>query len=80
LEALQSLTPTPTHGEENEKKLFFCREKKSDFSSVAGLPDSQTKNPNLGKFWRVFQWKMLVHLKVIWSILLALSLFDVRIL
>jgi hypothetical protein len=21
----------------------------------------QAKNPNLGKFWRVFQWKMLVH-------------------
>jgi hypothetical protein len=21
----------------------------------------QTKNPNLGKFWRVLQWKMLVH-------------------
>jgi hypothetical protein len=21
----------------------------------------QTKNPNLGKFWKVLQWKMLVH-------------------
>jgi hypothetical protein len=22
----------------------------------------QTKNPNLGKFWRVLQWKMLVYI------------------
>jgi hypothetical protein len=25
----------------------------------------QTQNPNLGKFWRVLRWKMLVHLMVI---------------
>jgi hypothetical protein len=24
----------------------------------------QTKNPNLGKFWRVLQWKILVYLMV----------------
>jgi hypothetical protein len=29
----------------------------------------QTKNPNLGKFWRVFQWKMLVYFMDTWSIL-----------
>jgi hypothetical protein len=29
--------------------------------STAGLPDFQTKNPNLGKFWRILQWKMLVY-------------------
>jgi hypothetical protein len=37
----------------------------------AGLPDGiffQTKNPNLGKFWRVLQWKMLVYFTVIWYI------------
>jgi hypothetical protein len=34
----------------------------------------QTKNPNLGKFWRVLQWKMLVyqdhleHFPAIWYI------------
>jgi hypothetical protein len=29
----------------------------------------QTKNPNLGKFWRSLEWKMLVYFKVIWNIL-----------
>jgi hypothetical protein len=28
----------------------------------------RTKNPNLGKFWRFLQWKMLVYLMAIWSI------------
>jgi hypothetical protein len=35
----------------------------------------QTKNPNLGKFFRVLQWKMLQHFKAIWSILLPFGLF-----
>jgi hypothetical protein len=35
----------------------------------------QTKNPNLGKFWRVLQWKMLVYFMTIWSILLPFGLF-----
>jgi hypothetical protein len=34
----------------------------------------QTKNPNLGKFWTVLQWKILVYFMSIWSILWA---FDV---
>jgi hypothetical protein len=29
----------------------------------------QTKNSNLGKFWRVLQWNFLVYFMVIWSIL-----------
>jgi hypothetical protein len=29
----------------------------------------QTKNPNLGKFWRALKWKMLVYFKVISIIL-----------
>jgi hypothetical protein len=29
----------------------------------------QTKNPNFGKFWRDLQWKMLVYLMSVWSIL-----------
>jgi hypothetical protein len=33
----------------------------------------QTKNPNLGKFWRVLQWKILVYLMTIWSILRPLK-------
>jgi hypothetical protein len=38
----------------------------------------QTKNPNLGKFWRVLQWKMLVHFMSIWSILRPLEIFNGR--
>jgi hypothetical protein len=29
----------------------------------------QTKNPNLGKFWRDMQWKMLVYFTSIWQFL-----------
>jgi hypothetical protein len=27
----------------------------------------QTKNPNLGKFWRALDWKMLVYFMAIWK-------------
>jgi hypothetical protein len=37
----------------------------------------QTKNPDLGKFWRVLQWKILVYFMTIWSILLFLWLFGI---
>jgi hypothetical protein len=36
----------------------------------------QTKSPNLGKFWRVFQWKMLVYFMAIWSISMPFGLFH----
>jgi hypothetical protein len=35
----------------------------------------KTKNPNLGKFWRVLLWKILVYFMTIWSILLPLKIF-----
>jgi hypothetical protein len=35
----------------------------------------QTKNPNLGKFCRVLQWKMLVNLIDIWHILRTFGIF-----
>jgi hypothetical protein len=35
----------------------------------------QTKNPNLGKFWRVLLWKILVYFMTIWPILRPLELF-----
>jgi hypothetical protein len=28
-----------------------------------------TKNTNLGKFWRVLQWKLLIYFTSIWCIL-----------
>jgi hypothetical protein len=27
----------------------------------------QTKNPNMGKFWRALEWKMLVYFMTIWN-------------
>jgi hypothetical protein len=43
---------------------------------AAGLPDGIfKKNPNLGKFWRVLQRKMLVYFMAMWSILLKLGKF-----
>jgi hypothetical protein len=35
----------------------------------------QTKNPNLGKFWRVLLWKIFVYFMTIWSILRPLEIF-----
>jgi hypothetical protein len=35
----------------------------------------QTKNRNLGKFWRVLQWKMLVYFMEILSILRTFDVF-----
>jgi hypothetical protein len=35
----------------------------------------QTKNPNLGKFWIVMQWKMLVYFMDTWSILRSFVIF-----
>jgi hypothetical protein len=44
---------------------------------VARLECFQTKNPNSGKFWRVFQWKMIGYLMAIRHILRPLSIFCV---
>jgi hypothetical protein len=35
----------------------------------------QTKNPNLGKFWRAFKWKMLEYFMAIWNILRPFGIF-----
>jgi hypothetical protein len=35
----------------------------------------QTENPNLGKFWRVLQWKMLIYFMDTWSILRSFVMF-----
>jgi hypothetical protein len=37
----------------------------------------QTKNPNLGKFWRVLRWKMLVYCIAIWSTLWHFRIFFI---
>jgi hypothetical protein len=35
----------------------------------------QTKNPNLGKFWRAQDWKMLLYFMAIWDILQTFVIF-----
>jgi hypothetical protein len=35
----------------------------------------QTQNPNLGKFCRALEWKMLVYFMVIWNILRSFGIF-----
>jgi hypothetical protein len=39
------------------------------------MPDFQTKKSNLGKFWRVLQWKMLVYFMSILSTLRPWKIF-----
>jgi hypothetical protein len=36
----------------------------------------QTKNPNLGKFWRALDLKMLIYFMAIWSILQPFGIFH----
>jgi hypothetical protein len=38
----------------------------------------QTKNPNLGKFWRALEWKILVYFMTIWNILLPFGIIYAR--
>jgi hypothetical protein len=45
----------------NDLKLRICRLKRIDLCRVARWYSFPTKNPNLGKFWRVLEWKMLVY-------------------
>jgi hypothetical protein len=35
----------------------------------------QTKNPNLGKFWRALDWKLLIYFMAIWNILWRFGIF-----
>jgi hypothetical protein len=44
---------------------------------IAGLPDFQTKTPNLGKFWRALEWKIFVYFMPIWNILWPFGNFVV---
>jgi hypothetical protein len=42
------------------------------------MADFQTQNPNLGKFWRALDWKMLIYLEyftILWNILLSFGIF-----
>jgi hypothetical protein len=55
-----------------KKKKLLRQLSNASLECATGLPDGilyfQTKSPNLGKFWRVLQWKMLVYCTAIWYI------------
>jgi hypothetical protein len=36
----------------------------------------QTKNPNLGKFWRALGWKIFMYFMAIWNILWRFGIFN----
>jgi hypothetical protein len=36
----------------------------------------QTKNPNLGPFWRALDWKMLIYFMAIWNIWRTFGIFH----
>jgi hypothetical protein len=44
------------------------------------LPDGffQTKNPNMGKFWRALDWKIIVYFMAIWNILCPIGIFCIH--
>jgi hypothetical protein len=46
-----------------------------DFSRVPKWFVFQTKNPNLGKYGRALQWKLLVYFMATWSILRSFGIF-----
>jgi hypothetical protein len=35
----------------------------------------QTKNPDLGKFWRALDWNMLIYFMAIWNIVETFGIF-----
>jgi hypothetical protein len=53
--------------------------RKDDVGQGCQMPYFQTQIPNLGKFFRVFQWKMLVYFTAIWYSLFILSSFGILI-
>jgi hypothetical protein len=69
--------------------LFFCRSAQQVRTGDAGQPTSknlaynqgcqmvcfQTKNPNLGRFWRTVDWKMFKYFMTIWNILWRFGIF-----
>jgi hypothetical protein len=38
----------------------------------------QTKNPDLGKFWRAFDWKLFVYFVTIWHILRRIGIMYIH--
>jgi hypothetical protein len=55
-----------------KRRCFFIRiwnfVLKSLFHQGCQMVSFQTKNPNLGKFWKALDWKMLKYFRAIWNI------------
>jgi hypothetical protein len=52
-----------------KRPLFLPRSKVFEaFHQGCQMGYFQTRNPNLGKFWRALQWKRLVYSMAIWNI------------
>jgi hypothetical protein len=63
-----------------EYKNKFFRSKKSANVMQPRFQGCQTvcfltKNPNLGKFWKAVDWKILIHFMTIWNILPTFGIF-----
>jgi hypothetical protein len=56
-------------------KGFSCRVASATVAQGCQMVCFQTKNPNLCKFLRFLQWKILAKLLTIWSILQSLEIF-----
>jgi hypothetical protein len=44
-------------------------------AQVCQMVSFLAKNPNLGKFWRALDWKMLIYFMAIWNILQTFGIF-----
>jgi hypothetical protein len=59
------------------EKCFFSDPLISRMYQGCQMVCFQTKNPNLGKFWRALEWKMLLYFMIIWNILWPFGIFKV---
>jgi hypothetical protein len=59
----------------SESQTIFQTSKLRRLEQGCKLEYFQTKNHNLGKFWRVLRWKILVYFMAIWSILRLFGIF-----
>jgi hypothetical protein len=61
---------------EQRAPFDFCSHYNSSIYRDCQMVYFQTKNPNLGKFWRVLQWKMYANVVAIRSILQPFGIFS----
>jgi hypothetical protein len=54
---------------------FNFLSKIGDLDQGCQMVHFQTKNPNLGKFWRAFDWEMLIYFLAILAILRTFGIF-----